>query len=44
MGILKPECFNFSHGDHDEQKMRMDMLKELRKELKCILVLGSESR
>ena len=23
--------FNFSHGDHDEQKMRMDMLKELRK-------------
>ena len=26
--------FNFSHGDHDEQKMRMDMLKELRKELK----------
>ena len=19
--------FNFSHGDHDEQKMRMDMLK-----------------
>ena len=26
--------FNFSHGDHEEQKMRMDMLKELRKELK----------
>ena len=26
--------FNFSHGVHDEQKMRMDMLKELRKELK----------
>lgn len=26
--------FNFSHGDHNEQKMRMDMLKELRKELK----------
>lgn len=24
--------FNFSHGDHDEQKSRMDMLKELRKE------------
>ena len=23
-----------AHGDHDEQKMRMDMLKELRKELK----------
>lgn len=24
--------FNFSHGDHEEQKSRMDMLKELRKE------------
>lgn len=24
--------FNFSHGDHEEQKGRMDMLKELRKE------------
>lgn len=24
--------FNFSHGDHEEQKMRMDMLKELREE------------
>ena len=22
--------FNFSHGDHEEQKFRMDMLKELR--------------
>lgn len=22
--------FNFSHGDHEEQKGRMDMLKELR--------------
>ena len=26
--------FNFSHGDHEEQKMRMDLLKEVRKELK----------
>ncbi|WP_072525447.1 pyruvate kinase [Clostridium sp. Marseille-P3244] len=25
--------FNFSHGDHAEQKSRMDMLKELREEL-----------
>lgn len=25
--------FNFSHGDHEEQKGRMDMLKELREEL-----------
>ena len=24
--------FNFSHGDHDEQKSRMDMLKQLREE------------
>ena len=24
--------FNFSHGDHEEQKFRMDMLKELREE------------
>ncbi len=24
--------FNFSHGDHEEQKGRMDMIKELRKE------------
>ena len=30
--------FNFSHGDHDEQKMRMDMLKELRKELKTPVI------
>ena len=22
--------FNFSHGDHEEQKFRMDLLKELR--------------
>lgn len=26
--------FNFSHGDHPEQKKRMDMLKRLRKEMK----------
>ena len=25
--------FNFSHGDHEEQKSRMDLLKELREEL-----------
>ena len=25
--------FNFSHGDHEEQKRRMDLLKELRQEL-----------
>lgn len=25
--------FNFSHGDHEEQKQRMDMLKEVRDEL-----------
>ena len=24
--------FNFSHGDHEEQKFRMDLLKELREE------------
>ncbi len=24
--------FNFSHGNHEEQKMRMDMLKEIREE------------
>lgn len=24
--------FNFSHGDHEEQKMRMDMLKKIREE------------
>ncbi len=27
--------FNFSHGDHAEQKGRMDMLKELREEMSC---------
>ena len=25
---------NFSHGDHEEQKIRMDLLKKVRKELK----------
>lgn len=25
--------FNFSHGDHEEQKSRMDMLKEIREEV-----------
>ena len=25
--------FNFSHGDHEEQKSRMDLLKQLREEL-----------
>ena len=25
--------FNFSHGDHEEQKGRMDLLKQLREEL-----------
>ena len=24
--------FNFSHGDHEEQKFRMDLLKQLRAE------------
>ncbi len=26
--------FNFSHGTHEEQKARMDMLKEVRAEMK----------
>ena len=26
--------FNFSHGDYEEQKARMDLLKEVRRELK----------
>ena len=26
--------FNFSHGTHEEQKSRMDLLKELREEAK----------
>ena len=25
--------FNFSHGDHEEQKGRMDMLKSIREEV-----------
>ena len=41
--------FNFSHGDHEEQKMRMDMLKKIRdEEGKPIAILldtkGSEIR
>lgn len=31
--------FNFSHGDHEEQKMRMDLLKEVRKELKVPIAI-----
>ena len=34
--------FNFSHGDHEEQKGRVDMIKELREELdmpsRCFLI------
>ena len=26
--------FNFSHGDHEEQKFRMDLLKELRENMR----------
>ena len=29
--------FNFSHGDHEEQKTRMDLLKKVRKELKLTI-------
>ena len=41
--------FNFSHGDHEEQKCRMDMLKKIREEEnKPIAILldtkGPESR
>lgn len=31
--------FNFSHGDHPEQKKRMDMLKKLRKEMKTPIAM-----
>ena len=31
-GGMNVARFNFSHGDHEEQKFRMDMLKELREE------------
>ena len=33
--------FNFSHGDHEEQKGRMDMLKELREEEHATTVYSS---
>ena len=31
--------FNFSHGDHEEQKTRMDLLKKVRKELKLPIAI-----
>ena len=31
--------FNFSHGDHEEQKIRMDLLKKIRKELKLPIAI-----
>ena len=31
--------FNFSHGDHEEQKTRMDLLKTVRKELKLPIAI-----
>ena len=31
--------FNFSHGDHEEQKIRMDLLKKVRKELKLPIAI-----
>lgn len=31
--------FNFSHGDHEEQKNRMDLLKKVRKELKLPIAI-----
>ena len=31
--VMDVARFNFSHGDHEEQKSRMDLLKELRQEL-----------
>ena len=33
--------FNFSHGDHEEQKFRMDMLKELRRRRLCRICTSS---
>ncbi len=33
LGGMNVARFNFSHGDHEEQKGRMDMIKELREEL-----------
>ena len=34
--------FNFSHGDHEEQKIRMDLLKKVRKELKLRYITGHQ--
>ena len=31
--------FNFSHGDHEEQKTRMDLFKKVRKELKLPIAI-----
>ena len=31
--------FNFLHGDHEEQKIRMDLLKKVRKELKLPIAI-----
>lgn len=31
--------FNFSHGDHEEQKIRMNLLKKVRKELKLPIAI-----
>lgn len=31
--------FNFSHGDHEEQKGRVDMIKELREELDMLIAM-----
>ena len=31
--------FNFSHGDHEEQKTRIDLLKKVRKELKLPIAI-----
>ena len=31
--------FNFSHGDHEEQKARMDLLKKVRKEMKLPIAI-----
>ena len=30
--------FNFSHGDHEEQKGRMDMLKKIREEERKVIL------
>ena len=31
--------FNFSHGDHEEQRQRMNLLKRIRKELKLPIAI-----